>query len=253
MITDLLFYLAAVPAVILMGLSKGGFAGLGLLSLPLMALVVSPVQSAAIMLPILIVQDVVTVWAYRHSWDRRNLAILLPSSAAGIFAGYLLAARVSEAAVTLAVGVISLAFAVRRLVLDRRAVEIPPSRADVPRGTFWGTIIGFTSMIAHAGGPPFQIYVMPQKLARDVFVGTGAILFALVNWLKVAPYLALGQFSHENLATSAVLFPVAIASTWAGVLLVRSVSGERFYTVVYILLVLVGAKLIYDSIFALAA
>jgi uncharacterized membrane protein YfcA len=248
MITDLLFYAAAIPAVTLMGLAKGGFSGIGLLSLPLMALVVSPVQSAAIMLPILIVQDVVTVWAYRHAWDRRNLAILVPSAMGGILAGYLLAARVSDAAVLVAVGAVSVAFALRRLVVERRARAAAPARADVPRGLFWGSIMGFTSMIAHAGGPPFQIYLMPQRLPRDMFVGTGAVLFALINWLKVPPYIALGQFSPENLATSFVLFPVAVASTWLGVLLVRRVPAERFYSVVYCLLVLVGLKLLWDGV-----
>src|SRR4051812_8902118 len=163
MITEPLFYLAAVPAVILMGLSKGGLSGLSLLSLPLMALVVSPVQSAAIILPILIVQDVVTVWVYRHAWDRRNLAILMPSGALGILAGYLLAARVSESAVTLAVGLISLSFALRRLIVERRGATVTPTRARIAPGILWGTVTGFTSMIAHAGGPPFQIYVMPQR------------------------------------------------------------------------------------------
>ncbi|WP_112663884.1 sulfite exporter TauE/SafE family protein [Microvirga flavescens] len=251
MITDPLFYAAAVPAVVLMGMAKGGFSGLGLLSLPLMALVVSPVQSAAIMLPILMVQDVVTVWAYRKTWDLRNILILLPSGIVGIVTAYLLAAKVSDAAVTLAVGVISVAFAIRRLVLERRVKNPQATRADVPRGLFWGWITGFTSMIAHAGGPPFQIYVMPQRLPRDVFVGTGAVYFALNNWIKVPPYMALGQFTTENLATAGVLFPVAIASTWAGVRLVRRVSGERFYTIVYVLLVLVGTKLIVDGVRAL--
>ena len=137
MITDPLFYLVATPAVLLMGLSKGGFAGLGLMSLPLMALVISPVQAAAIMLPILITQDVVTVWAYRHSWDGRNLAILLPGAALGIGLGYLLASRVSDAAVALAVGVISIAFAMRRLVAERRGA--PASmRPGLVSGLFWG-------------------------------------------------------------------------------------------------------------------
>lgn len=248
MITDPLFYAAAIPSVVLMGLAKGGFSGLGLLSLPLMALVVSPVQSAAIMLPILIVQDVVTVWAYRHSWDRRNLAILLPSGVIGILSGYLLAARVSDDAVTLVVGLISIAFAIRRLILERRASPPEPTKADIPRGVFWGYVTGFTSMIAHAGGPPFQIYVMPQHLPRDVFIGTGAVFFALNNWIKVPPYIALGQFTSENLATAGALFPLAVASTWAGVLLVRRVSGARFYTLVYFLLVLVGAKLVFDGV-----
>jgi uncharacterized membrane protein YfcA len=250
-ITDPLFYAAAVPAVILLGLAKGGFSGLGALSLPLMALVVSPVQAAAITLPILIVQDVVSVWAYRHTWDRRNVVILLLGAISGIVTGYLLAAQVSDAAVKLAVGVISVAFAVRRMVVERRKTPPKPAPADVPRGIFWGWVTGFTSMVAHAGGPPFQIYVMPQRLPRDIFVGTGAVLFALVNWIKVPPYLALGQFTFENMATAGALFPVAIASTWAGVLLVRRVSGQSFYTAVYVLLVLVGIKLVYDGAVAL--
>ena len=247
MIADPLFYVAATPAVILLGLSKGGFSGVGMLALPLMALFISPVQAAAITLPILIVQDVVTVWSYRHSWDRRNVAILLGGAVVGILAGYLLAARVSEAAVTLSVGVLSIAFAVRRLILERRAKAPRPTEADLPRGLFWGALTGFTSMIAHAGGPTFQIYVMPQRLARDVFVGTGAVVFAIVNWIKVPPYLALGQFTPENLWTAAALFPVAVATTWAGVWLVRRVPGERFYTIVYSLLVLVGLRLVWDG------
>ena len=252
MITDPVFYAAAIPAVTLMGLAKGGFSGIGILALPLMALVVSPVQSAAILLPILIVQDAVTVWAYRRTWDPRNVAILLAGALVGILAGYLLAARVSEAAVTLAVGVIAIAFALRRLVLEQRAKSPRPADADLPRGLFWGTVTGFTSMVAHAGGPTFQIYVLPQRLARDVFVGTGAIFFAAINWIKVPPYLALGQFTPENLATAAALFPVAVATTWAGVLLVRRVPAERFYGIIYTLLVLVGLKLTWDGASALA-
>ena len=251
MITNPLFYAAAIPAVTLMGLAKGGFSGLGLLSLPLMALVVSPVQAAAITLPILIVQDVVSVWAYRYTWDRRNVMLLVAGAISGVLTGYLLAAQVSDAAIKLAVGVISVAFAMRRMVLERSATPPEAAPADTPRGLFWGWVTGFTSMIAHAGGPPFQIYVMPQKLPRDVFVGTGAVVFAILNWIKVPPYVALGQFTMENLATAAALFPVAIASTWAGVLLVRRVSGQSFYTAVYVLLVLVGAKLIYDGAAAL--
>jgi uncharacterized membrane protein YfcA len=244
---DLTFFAVMVPAVVLMGLSKGGFSGLGLLSLPLMALIVSPVQAAAIMLPILIVQDVVTVWSYRREFDRRNLATLLPGMLLGVLAGYLLAAKVSDAAVGFAVGVISIGFALRRL-LGGKATTAPVTKANYSAGTFWGVVCGFTSMIAHAGGPPFQIYVMPQRLPPAVFVGTGALFFALMNWIKVLPYFILGQFSPQNLTASAVLFPVAILSTLAGVWLVRRVPAERFYTLIYWLLVAVGLKLIYEGL-----
>jgi uncharacterized protein len=241
------FYVAAVPAVTLLGLAKGGFSGLGLLSLPLMALVVSPVQAAAIMQPILMVQDIVSLWAFRRSWSRRNLQVLLPGAVVGIGLGYGLAAWVSDAAVALAVGLLSIAFAIRRLIVERRPAPPPATKAGTLRGWLWGGICGFTSMIAHAGGPPFQIYVMPQRLPAETFIGTGAVFFALVNWLKVPPYFLLGQFTTENLATSAVLFPLAIGATLAGVWLVRRISGERLYSLIYVLLVLVGARLVWDG------
>lgn len=244
---DVSFFAAMVPAVILMGLSKGGFQGLGLLALPLMALVVSPVQAAAIMLPLLISQDVVTVWSYRREFDRRVLLTMMPGAILGIAAGYLLAARVSDAMVGLVVGVISIAFALRRL-LAGKASEPRVTQANYPAGTFWGAVCGFTSMIAHAGGPPFQIYAMPQRLPPAAFVGSGAIFFAMINLIKVWPYLALGQFSSANLTASAMLFPVAILATIAGVWLVRRVPAERFYTLIYWLLVAVGLKLVWSGV-----
>jgi len=244
---DTAFFAAMVPAVILMGLAKGGFSGLGLLSLPLMALVVSPVQAAAIMLPLLIAQDVVTVWSYRREFDRRNLAMMLPGAVLGILAGYLLAARVSDAAVGLAVGVISIGFSLRRL-LGANLATAPAKPAALAPATIWGAISGFTSMIAHAGGPPFQIYVLPQRLPPAIYVGTNAIFFAAMNLIKVAPYLALGQFSAANLTASAALFPIAIVATLVGVWLVRRVPPERFYTIIYWLLLAVGAKLLFDGV-----
>jgi uncharacterized membrane protein YfcA len=248
MITDPLFYVAAVPAVVLVGLGKGGFVGLGSLALPLMALVTSPVRAAAVMLPILIVQDFISVWAYRRHWDRRSLAALLPGAVIGIGLGYLLAARVPDAAVELAVGLISVGFALRRVYAERFAVPAIRPKPSRAAGWFWGAVSGFTSLIANAGGPPFQIYILPQQLPHEIFVGTGVLFFATVNWVKVPPFIALGQLTRENLATSVTLFPIAIAATWAGVLLVRRVSGRRFYTIIYALLVLVGLKLTWDGL-----
>ena len=248
MIVEPSFYAAAIPAVILLGLSKGGFAGLGVLSMPMLSMTIPPVQAAAVTLPILMVQDVVSVWAYRRTWDRTNLKILLPGAILGILAAYLFAARVPDAAVARALGTISVVFALRRFLGGRVATPPPDDfRPNRPQGWFWGAVAGFTSMIAHAGGPPFQIYVMPQQLPRDIFVGTGVMFFAAVNLIKVAPYFALGQFSRDNLLTSLVLFPLAIASTWAGVWLVRRVAGERFYDIIYVLLLLLGAKLMWDG------
>jgi uncharacterized protein len=248
MLTQPSFYATAVPAVILLGLSKGGFAGLGVLGMPLMALTIPPVQAAAITLPILMVQDAFSVWVYRRDWDRTNLKILLPGAVVGILLAYLLAAKVPDRAVALVLGLISIVFALRRFLAKRSDAAPTGTAPSRPAGWFWGAIAGFTSMIAHAGGPPFQIYLIPQRLPRDLFVGTGVVFFALVNLIKVPPYLALGQLTLDSLLTSAVLFPLAIASTFAGVWLVRRVSGERFYDIVYVLLLLLGCKLVADGV-----
>ena len=248
MLTDPLFYLAAIPAVILLGLAKGGFAGIGILGVPLMALVISPVQAAAILLPILLVQDVVSVWVFRRARNNAVLARMLPGAAIGVVAGYMLAALVSVAMVELAVGLITLVFAVQRMRIGADAIA---STAHSWTGVPMGAAAGFTSQIGHAGGPPFQMHVLPMQLDRDTFIGTSAIFFAAVNCMKVPAYAALGEFTNANLRAAAVLVPLAIASTWAGVRLIRRVDATNFYRIIHVLMVVVGAKLVWDGAKAL--
>jgi uncharacterized membrane protein YfcA len=163
---------------------------------------------------------------------------------------------VSVAAVELSIGVISIAFSLQRLWAERavkaaEAIEAGPAKPWL--GVLCGAAAGFTSQVAHAGGPPFQIYALPRRLPRDVFIGTSAIFFATVNWMKVPAYIALGQFTPQVLTTAAVLLPLALASTWAGVWLVRRVPAEGFYKVIYLLLIAVGGKLAWDGIHGLLA
>ena len=126
-------------------------------------------------------------------------------------------------------------------------MHVEATLVRVGLGFLCGAAAGFTSQIAHAGGPPFQIYVLPRRLPRDAFIGTSAIFFATVNWMKVPAYVALGAFTPKVLATAGVLLPLAIASTWAGVWVVRRVPAEGFYRVIYVLLVVVGGKLVLDG------
>jgi uncharacterized protein len=246
MLLDWSFYLLAAPAVILVGLSKGGFSGLSALAMPLLSLAVSPVRAAAIMLPILIVQDWVSVWAFRRDFDARNLIIMIPASVIGIGAGYLLAAHVSEALVRLTVGLISIGFVLYMIARSRGAKPVRSQGKAAP-GVFWGALAGFTSFVSHAGAPPFQVYVMPQGLPPRLFAGTAVMFFAATNLMKTIPYFALGQFSRQNLTTAATLFPLAILSTLAGVWLVRRVPADRFYNLVYGLTFLVGLRLVWDG------
>ncbi len=249
-IDDPIFYLAAIPAVILVGLAKGGFAGVGVLAMPLLALVMSPIRAASIILPVLILQDAISVWFYRHTFDRRNLAIMIPGACAGIGIGYVFAAYVSDAAIEFAVGLIAVVFATRHL-LHGRGAEVAPSPGHPVLGVFWGAVAGFVSMIANAGAPPLQVYLLPQRMPRDVFIGTSVFFFAAINLIKIPPFLALGLFTRENLATSVVLLPLAAFATWLGVWLVRRVEVERFYRIIYLTMTGVGLKLIYDGLRAL--
>ncbi len=248
---EMQFYLVAISAVILFGLSKGGFSGLGTLGVPMLSLVASPVRAAAIVLPILLVQDWLSVWAFRRDFSSRNLVILIPSSMIGVGVGWLLAARVSDDAVRLAIGVISIVFVLYMLIRDRLG-RAPVEKPGVPSGILWGSLSGFTSFVSHSGAPPFQVYVMPQYLKPPVFAGTATMFFAAVNLLKVPPYFLLGQFNRDNLFVSAGLIPVAILSTFAGVWLTRRVSADRFYAVILALTFLIGVKLTYDAVRALA-
>jgi uncharacterized membrane protein YfcA len=245
-------YAAAMVAISVMGLSKSGLSGLGALGVPIMALAIPPVQAAAIALPVLIVQDWVGVYAFRRGVDKRNLAILLPGALVGVVLAYLFAAKVSEDWVRLAIGLISVVFSA--LTYGRgRLGEAAPKPAEVAPGVFWGAISGFGSFVSHAGGPPYLVYAVPQKLPTEMFAGTSVLFFALVNLMKVPPYFWLGQFSRANLLASATLLPVAILSTLAGVWIIKRIPAERFYTLVLAITFGLGVKLIYDALRGLMA
>jgi hypothetical protein len=247
MIEDPLFYAIAVPAIIVVGLSKSGFlGGVAVLGVPLMALVIDPVRAAGILLPILIAMDAVGLMAYRRSFDRRSLMLLLPAAAAGILVGYLTAAMVTESHVRLIVGIVALAFTLDHWITLR--ARAAPRKAGSLMGTACGAVAGFTSFVSHAGSPPVQMFLLPQRLPAPVYAGTMVILFAAINLIKVVPYFLLGQFSAANLATTAVLLPIAPLAMYAGIKLVKLVPPGPFYRIAYGCLFVVAVKLIWDGV-----
>ncbi len=249
MIDDPWFYAAAVPAIVIFGISKGGFGGgLGALAVPLMALTVSPIKAAAILLPILCLMDLVSLWAYRNRWVWQELRVLLPASLLGIGAGTLLFEYMSANVIRLIVGSVAVSFTLHFWITSdrRQRVGLP----DFPRsaGSIGGSVAGFTSFIAHAGGPPLSMYLLRRPLTRTDFVATTVLFFAVVNYVKLVPYAWLGQLDAENLVTSAVLAPLAPIGVMIGVYLHKRVSDRLFFGVVYLLLFLVGVRLIYDGL-----
>lgn len=240
--------LLAALAVAVLGLAKGGLAGLGALATPVMALALPPVTAAAILLPVLLVQDVVSVWSYRKSWSGWIIGWMLPGALLGVILASVFAASVPEAGVLTVLGLITLLFGLYRLWAERGGRIVAASNSPGWLGSLFGVACGFTSQIAHAGGPPFQMWVTPRKLPHEVFVGTSSITFAAINWMKVPSYMALGSFNREVLTAAALLMPLAIAATFAGVWLVRRLDSARFYTLVYLLMIALGARLVWQGL-----
>lgn len=241
-ITDPVFYLLAIPAVIGLGLSKGGFAGMGQMATPLLALIMPPLEAAAIMLPIMMVQDANAVWVYRKDWSRHVAAIVLPGMAFGVTVAGFTAAYISDNAVRVFIGVFTVAFVIYSFVA---MLQVPRAakKPGVAAGLFWGAIAGFTTTICQAGGPPYQMYVLGLRLPKMTYVGTTAVIFAGMNMMKVVPYFALGQFSTKGLATSLVLLPLALAANALGFWLVRVTPQELFYKVTLVLMLLISLEL----------
>jgi len=233
----------------MIGISKGGFGGgLGTAAVPLMALVISPVQAAAILLPILCIMDIVAVWKFRRLWVRAELSVLLPASLLGILAGTLLFGYMSAAIVKLIVGAVAVIFTLHYWGSKRRANGVPQRNCPLSFGWLGGSVAGFTSFVAHAGGPPVSMYLLRRPLDRTEFAGTTIAFFAVVNYVKLVPYAWLGQLSTENLATAAALVVLAPVGVLTGAWLHRRVSDRIFFALIYVLLLIVGARLIFDGI-----
>jgi len=235
----------AALAALLVGLSKGGLPAIGMLGVPVLSLVMSPVRAAGLLLPIFVISDVVGVWLYRRDFSAPNLRILIPAGVLGVAAGWLTASMVSERMITLFIGLLGLGFCLNAWL--RRAHDRPGQPLNPAKGWFWGAVTGFTSFISHAGAPPFQIFVLPQKLPKATFAGTSTLLFAVINAAKILPYQMLRPYSFESLREAALLVPFALVGTVLGAFLTRRIADVWFYRLVQAGLFAVSLKLIADA------
>jgi uncharacterized protein len=245
-ITDWHFYACAIPAVLLMGVSKSGFgAGFGSLGVPLMALAVSVPQAVAIFMPVLFVVDCFGITALRKDFDKALLKFLIPMGLVGILVGTLLFKLLDTRVVAGVVGGFTLLFLAQRLLFPPK-----PNSPMPPRwlGALLTMASGFTSFIAHAGGPPINAYMLPLKLKPVVYAATMAFFFFVINLSKWIPYAWLGLLDMRNLATSIVLLPLAPVGVWIGVKIARKIEPTLFYRLVYVGMFLTGTKLVWDAL-----
>lgn len=245
-ITDPFFYAVAIPAVVLLGIGKSGFgAGFGSLAVPIIALAVTVPQAAAILMPILLLIDVLGMAAFRRDFDMRLVKFLLPFGLVGTLVGTLLFKLLSPQVVSGVVGAFTLLFLAQRLLFPPRPDSAPPPRWV---GALLTVTSGFTSFIAHAGGPPVNAYVIPLRLPPVTFAATMAFFFFVINLSKWIPYAWLGLLDMRNMATSVALLPLAPVGVWVGVRLARRIDQVLFYRILYLGMFLTGCKLLWDGL-----
>ena len=243
---DIAFWALALLASFLVGASKGGLPLVGLLAVPLLSLVMPAGLAAGLTLPIYILSDMYGLWIYRREYDARNIAILVPAGALGILIGWATAHVTNEDMVKFFVAIIGLAYCLDAISKTWRTVPSKP--ADLPRGIFWGSIAGFTSFVSHAGGPPYNMFVLPQKLPKMVYAGTTTIVFAIINLMKLPPYWLLGQVNVSSLRQCVVLAPIALFGAWAGYKLTGVLPENIFYRAIEVALFLVALLLLKESV-----
>ena len=243
------FWLLAIAATLLFGMSKAGFGGAaGSLGVPLMALAVPAPFAAAVMLPILLAIDLIGLVVFRGKADTANLRIILPGAMLGVALGWLTFSHVDARWIKLLIGIEAIAFALDRFRAARSAAIAVPSAPTFLPGILWSGVAGFTSFISHAGGPPIMQYLMPQNMDKMRLVGTTVIFFTAVNFAKLGPYAQLGLVDLSNLAVSLLLAPAIPIGYFAGYRLLQAVDMRGFNLVTAWTLLAAGTKLIHDGI-----
>ncbi len=233
-------------AAVLIGMSKGGLPLVGMLSVPVLSLVMSPVKAAVLLLPLFVISDAVGVWLYRKNYSWVNLKILVPAGIAGVLIGWMTAAMISELTIKFLIGLVGVSFCLQTWF--KRGPSDVPQPASLSKGIFWGGVAGFTSFIAHAGGPPFQIFVLPQKLPKAEFAGTATILFAIINLSKILPYQNLSPYTADDFWKVLVLVPFALLGTFLGAYLTKRIADAWFFRLVQTGLFVLSLKLIWDAV-----
>jgi uncharacterized protein len=253
-LTDWFFYALAVPAFLIVGISKGGFGGgIGSMGVPLMALAIPVPQAAAIMLPLLVAMDVIGLWKYRKRYARGHMTILLVGAVIGIAIGLLTFKLLDENWTRVMIGTIAVVYTLKDWLFAYFGRPAPAQGPSWPKGVFWSALSGITSFVANAGGPPLQVYLLPLRLDKTTFVATNLVYFACINAMKLGPFAYLGLFSAENLATSLVLLPLAPIGMAMGIWLHKRIPEKPFFFWCNVFLFVTGAKLLWDGVSALLA
>ena len=246
---DPIFFACAIPAVIFVGISKAGFgSGAAFAATPLLALVVEPAVAIGLMLPLLMLMDVSSLRPYWRQWSGRDAALLIIGSLPGVALATFVYARADGDILRLLLGVISVGFVIFQIARGRGLVRVRAKPHGKLVGLFAGSVAGFTSFIAHAGGPPAAIYMLSQNLSKTTYKATSVTVFRAINIFKAVPYALTGIFTLEIFKADLYLVPFVLIGVWLGLKAHRILPERPFFLVTYVLLTVTGAKLIFDGL-----
>jgi len=250
--------LLAAAAVLFIGISKAGFGGgLGMLTTPLAVLAFGSKDAVGIVLPLLCAGDAFSLYHYWRKWEKRNLAYLLPGVILGVIVGVQLVGLLNPRQLNVAIGCIAVAFVLFQLARERIFAAEGSFRPNYTIGVPCGLGAGITSSISHGAGPLVALFLMPQRMPKEIYVGTTVFVFTWINWIKL-PFFAIDQsmvhlpvfapealITRDTLLTSAKYFAFVPVGVWLGVWMNRKFSERAFLRFVYAALLLTGLELIF--------
>ena len=237
--------MAALVALII-GFSKGGLGGtLGALATPLMALVMPADQVIGLLLPLLMVADVFAVASHWNRWDWRLIILMLPGAVAGVTIGTFFITNAPTEMLKMVLGIIVLFFALYK-ILEARLFNTLTYEAKDWHGAFAGTVAGFSSALAHTGGPPVSIYLLMRRVPTQSFNATSALFFAIINLVKVPYYLYAQLFDFQQMRGLIWLLPLLPLGVWGGKWAADKISQKSFERVIVALLAVTALLLIFS-------
>lgn len=251
---DPLFWAIGGATIFAIAISKGAFGGgVASLGVPMLSLLVDPIGAAIIVAPLVSLMDMFTLRTFGpSSWSKPDLKVLLPGLLIGLCVGWLVFERVDPRLVALLIGSISLGFALHWFWKRSQRREEVSHPVSAPLGVIAGAASGFTTFVAHAGGPPVAMYLIRRQLDKTRFVGTTTAFFTIGNILKLGPYAFLMAARPDAAAASVLLAGFVPFGVWLGLRLHRHLSYDAIMLVTNAVLILGGARLIWQALAGLA-
>lgn len=233
----------AIVAALIVGISKAGIGGLGMLAVAIFAQLMPAKQATGMVLPLLCIGDLVAAASYRQHAKWKHIWRLFPWTAAGVVLGYFALDLVNERQAKLLIGGIVLSLVVMHVIRRRFAGH------ETEHGSWFpptiGVLAGFTTLVANAAGPLMAVYMLAMRLPKMDFVGTGAVFFLLLNFFKVPFMLHLGLINGDSFTLNLLLAPLVVAGAWFGRKLVMKIEQRSFENIALALSVIAGLKLLF--------